>query len=230
MSLFKPKEMKAESSLLKVYEFIEKRILEDSGSFTAQSIKAKLPSLLEYYGTLNSICAVHAEDFMLVVNESERVYYGVNENELSDRNLSFVRSVLHPTSFMTALHSQNFFSRPQSKKFKAFWRLKCEDGSSQKFYGITGAIATNDEGLATHVLSLKCKQSELALFHALEVMQHQGLLGRPRQVLQHLLSGYTVDEIAAQLGCSSKTIEKDLTGIYRKANVKNRAELMMKLS
>lgn len=224
------KNKSSEESLLRAYRKIESNILDVSEDICCPETKNKLPDLLAYHGTLNSICAVHAENFMLVLNNSERDYYGEKQNDVSHLDLSFARSILHPSSFITALHSQTFFGRPQEKLFQAFWKLKRADRAYYKFYGITGTIATNEEGLATHVLSIKCRQDCLTLFHALELFDLQHIAPRSKEVLKRLLDGYTIDEIASQIDFSSKTIEKEVTDLYRAAKVKNRAELLEAVS
>ena len=48
-----------------------------------------------------------------------------------------------------------------------------------------------------------------------------------RRVVARVAEGHRNDEIAAELGVSSKTVEWHLTNIYRKLRVRNRTELVL---
>jgi DNA-binding CsgD family transcriptional regulator len=54
-----------------------------------------------------------------------------------------------------------------------------------------------------------------------------GLTPREEEVAGCIARGVTNQQIAAQLGCSSSTIERHVTNILRKANVANRATLIV---
>src|SRR5690606_13208945 len=50
------------------------------------------------------------------------------------------------------------------------------------------------------------------------------LSGREREILRHVASGYTSQEIAAQLLITSMTVNTHVRNIYRKLQVKSRAQ------
>jgi len=56
---------------------------------------------------------------------------------------------------------------------------------------------------------------------------HWGLTPREREVVDCLVRGATNAQIATQLGCANATIERHVTSILRKANVANRASLIV---
>ena len=61
------------------------------------------------------------------------------------------------------------------------------------------------------------------------IFRSHGLTRRERETAALLLEGFSNEKIAKQLFLSIPTVKGFVTGIYRKFNVKSRAEFMVKM-
>jgi DNA-binding NarL/FixJ family response regulator len=60
-----------------------------------------------------------------------------------------------------------------------------------------------------------------------EATQDFGISSRERQVITHVVAGYTNKDLARKLGISQQTAKHHLTNIFDKLGVSNRLELVL---
>ena len=76
--------------------------------------------------------------------------------------------------------------------------------------------------IALRILNNFTKDSKKEDFYALTT--------REKQILEQMVKGYTMKKASLELGISSNTMRNHVYNIYKKLNIKNKAELMKKAS
>ena len=164
------------------------------------------------------------KDFRLILNNKTRDFYGYKENDISHMNMNFYFQVFHPSTMVGLIKNWQFFSRNDLGYLEVVYTLKNYKGNYVKVSGISKTVAWNVKGEVLYALSLMCLQDEYLLSSVREHFKFDELSPREHQVLEKLILGQTNGQIASDLSISDKTVEKSVSSLYKKGNVKSRAE------
>jgi len=190
----------------------------------------KIDKIVQTVPAMVTVNSSRIKPFFAYLNDQTRDFYGFEKNDVSFMTSFFFAKTFHPRTLHLLAHIAHFFYRRHTKTLKLVYRLRNAEGKYEKVHGVSKGIMWNEKDQLTNVLSITCRETDLALLNAVVTLGLEDLGQRQKETLGLLLKGLTNNQIGEEMGISSRTVEKHILVIYKEAGVSSRAEILQKTS
>jgi len=190
----------------------------------------KIDKIVQTVPAMVTVNSSRVKPFFVYLNDQTRDFYGFEKNDVSFMTYFFFVKTFHTRTLHLLAHIGHFFYRRHTKTLKLVYRLRNAEGKYEKVHGVSKGIMWNEKDQLTNVLSITCRETDLALLNAVVTLGLEDLGQRQKETLGLLLKGLTNNQIGEEMGISSRTVEKHILVIYKEAGVSSRAEILQKTS